>query len=148
MSATDKKIICRKCGGGHFTIKCNGNKDNTPNIETTSKLEDKLVNNINNIINVEKPKNRFDNKYENKFDNKYDYKNFTVKINNLPVNMTEEEMVELTADWGNIVKIRVNNYNDSSNAYIDFKYEDQANYFVKALDRTDFEYIMITVERC
>jgi hypothetical protein len=62
--------------------------------------------------------------------------------------MTEEEMVELTCDWGNITKIRVNNYAEVSTAYIEFKYEDQADYFVKALDRTDFESIIITAERC
>ncbi len=149
MSATDKKIICRKCGGGHFTLKCN--------ISTENKIQDNnannnLVDNIKEIVkNVEKPKSKFNNNktdnYNNRNDN-YNNKSYCVKLNNLPTNMTEEEMVELTCDWGNITKIRVNNYTEVSTAYIEFKYEDQADYFVKALDRTDFESIIITAERC
>jgi len=61
--------------------------------------------------------------------------------------MTNEEMMELTCDWGHIVKIRVINYLESSVAYIDFGYEEEANYFIKALDKTPFESLIISAQR-
>ena len=61
--------------------------------------------------------------------------------------MTEEEMMELTCDWGHIVRIRVLNYPESSAAYIDFGYEEEANYFVNALDKTPFGFLVISVQR-
>ena len=36
---------------------------------------------------------------------------------------------------------------ENSIVYIDFKYEDQADYFVKALNKTKFEYTIILVSR-
>jgi len=70
-----------------------------------------------------------------------------VRMSNLPQDMTEEELLELLYDWGNVIRMRVLNYNLNSTAYIEFKNQDEADYLVKALDKTPFEHIMINVER-
>ena len=70
-----------------------------------------------------------------------------VKMSNLPPDMAEEELLELLYDWGNVIRMRVLNYNQNSTAYIEFKNQDEADYLVKALDKTPFEHIMISVER-
>lgn len=61
--------------------------------------------------------------------------------------MSEEELMELTTDWGHIVRIKLLIYEESSTAYIDFGYEDEAEYFVEAIDKTPFEYRMISACR-
>lgn len=66
-----------------------------------------------------------------------------VKLSNLPTDMTEEEMMELTCDWGNVIRIKVLNYEESSVAYIDFGYMDEATYFIEAIDKTPFEYLIL-----
>ena len=55
--------------------------------------------------------------------------------------------MELTCDWGHIVRIRIINYSEISVAYIDFGYEDEAEYFVKALNKTPFEFLVISAQR-
>ena len=72
---------------------------------------------------------------------------YRVKLANLPLDMTEEEMMHMTCDWGHIVRLKVLNYEDTSVAYIDFGHEDEANYFVEAIDRTPFEMLLLTAER-
>ena len=47
--------------------------------------------------------------------------------------------MELLYGWGNIIKIKVINYPEYSIAYIDFKYKDQADYFIRALHKTYFD---------
>jgi len=69
---------------------------------------------------------------------------FRVKLSNLPIDMTEEEMIELTCDWGHVVRIRVINYEESSTSYIDFGYEDEAKYFIEAIDRTPFDNLLLS----
>ena len=56
-------------------------------------------------------------------------------------------MMELTCNWGHLVRIRVINYSDSSVAYIDFGYEEEADYFVKAIDKTTFQFLVISAQR-
>jgi len=104
------------------------------------------------VIQVEKNNTHKTEKYNNNNFEKKDRKQYfkttyRVKISDLPVDMTEEEMMELTCEWGHIVRIKVLNYNDSSVSYIDFGYEDEANYFIKAIDKTPFELILISASR-
>lgn len=126
------KIICRKCGGPHFTIKCGKEKKEE-------------------IIEVEKNNSYKTEKYNNNFEKKdrkqYFKTTYRIKISDLPVDMTEEEMMELTSEWGHIVRLKVLNYNESSVAYVDFGYEDEADYFIKAIDKTPFELILISATR-
>lgn len=72
---------------------------------------------------------------------------YRVKLSNLPIDMTEEEMMHMTCDWGHIVRLKVLNYEETSVAYIDFGHEDEANYFVEAIDRTPFDMLLLTAER-
>jgi len=61
--------------------------------------------------------------------------------------MTEEELMELTTNWGHIVRIKLLVYEENSTAYIDFGYEDEAEYFVEAIDKTPFEHRIISACR-
>lgn len=126
-STTQHTVICRKCGGPHFTIKC-GKEKKEPE----------------QVLHNDKPKINNKPVYEKK---KYFKKVYCVKVSELPVDMTDEEMMELTYNWGHIVRVKVLNYEDSSTAYIDFGYEEEADYFIRALDKTPFEHIIISVSR-
>ena len=42
---------------------------------------------------------------------------------------------------GDIAHVNIKNYNDTSIAYIEFKDEKQADYFIKAPNKTYFEYL-------
>ena len=132
------QIKCRKCGGPHFTIKC-GKEKKENNIFLNNNNNNNSNNNNNNnnteLRNVYQKKN-----YEKR-------KNYRVKISELPNDINEKEMMELTYDWGNINKIKVLNYQDNTVVYIDFKYEPQADYFVKALHKTTFDHLLISVIR-
>ena len=70
-----------------------------------------------------------------------------VKMSNLPVDISEEELYELLYEWGHVVRMRLLNYESNSTAYIEFKDKEPADYIVEALDKTPFEHIMLDVER-
>ncbi len=164
------KIVCRKCGGPHFTIKCGKEKNQEATPVANTVTTDTKPNSIEST--EPKPKNDFKSKehdkkhYDNKdndnkdnhskyYDNRqndrprkqYFKTTYRVKISDLPIDMTEEEMMELTSEWGHIVRIRVLNYPESSTAYVDFGYEEEADYFVKAIDKTPFEFVIISAIR-
>ena len=166
---TDKpvehKVLCRKCGGPHFTIKC-GKEKQPEQPEQTTKKQEEQNNNEHTKKEIKETKHFGDKKQWDKnnkhhdSNNKYhdsNYKNqerrpyfkttYRVKIGELPTDMTEEEMMELTCDWGHVVRIRVNNYPESSTAYVDFVYEEEADYFVKAIDKTPFGFLVISAQR-
>ncbi len=152
------KIVCRKCGGPHFTIKCGKEKNQETTATVAESSNDIKPNKIDNTES--KPKNDYkskDHEYKNS-DNKDNRHNdrprkqyfkttYRVKISDLPIDMTEEEMMELTSEWGHIVRIRVLNYPESSTSYVDFGYEEEADYFVKAIDKTPFEFVIISAMR-
>jgi hypothetical protein len=117
-------IKCRKCGGPHVTIKCG--KNEAPQITEVK----------NNY--TKRPIER-----EVKFDRR---KIVTVRITNLPNDITIEELSDLMHEWGKIGRVNINNYNESTSGFIDFYFRDEAEYFVKALDRTPFERMIIGVE--
>ena len=160
-SATVNKIICRKCGGPHFTIKCGKDKKEEPAI--VPPIETKTDNN-SKTDNEHKNDSKNDSKYNSNTSDNYkpntsdNYKprgdrkqyfkiTYRVKISDLPTDMTEEEMMELTAEWGHVVRVRVLNYNESSTAYVDFGYEEEADYFIKAIDKTPFDFLIISAIR-
>ena len=45
------------------------------------------------------------------------------------------------------MELKLLNYTNNSVLYIDFKKEDQADYFIKALNKTYFEYNIISVSK-
>jgi RNA recognition motif-containing protein len=116
-------IKCRKCGGPHVTLKCG--KEKQPEI-------------IPEV--VEKPRNQY--KKDQYIDKR---KIVTVRISNLPDDITVEELNELISEWGKIGRINISAY-ESKSAFIDFYYKDEAEYFVRALDRTPFGHLIIGVE--
>ena len=155
--STEHKVVCRKCGGPHFTIKCGKEKKvEEQQSQPDSKNEEDKSNNSNKhkssntkekvkLTDITKPRIDTDDKpYHKKPFFKTTYR---VKLSELPKDITEEEMMELTCDWGHVVRIRVLNYEESSTSYIDFGYEDEADYFIKALDKTPFEYLMLQAIR-
>ena len=120
-------IICRKCGSNHFTTKCGRQPEQLLSKSEVS-INTQPVNKINN------DKNKFiDTK------SKSNLNLYRLQISNLPLDITQSELKELLLGWGNIIKIKVINYEDSSVAYIDFKEKEQSEYFINALDKTMFD---------
>ena len=111
-------IKCRKCGGPHVTLKCG--KEKQPEIIPAV---------------VEKPKNQ--HKKDHYIDKR---KIVTVRISNLPDDITVPELNNLVSEWGKIGRINLNNY-DNTTCYVDFYFKDEAEYFIKAIDRTPFEHL-------
>ena len=160
----DSKIVCRKCKGPHLTIKCG--KDNENKVESQIK-----------IIHAEGEKREYTRDKKDytpgerreftgeKREFTRERKEFTgerreftgerrefqkygkVKLGSLPNDITEEEILELLSDWGSVARLKVLNYPENSNAYIDFRNEEQADYFVKAFDKTPCNYLLVTAER-
>ena len=77
--------------------------------------------------------------------NNRNVKKTCVKMSNLPEDITAKELNDLIQPWGYIGNI---NFGKSYNivAYIDFYRKEEAEYFVKALDRTPFDNVIINVE--
>ena len=73
-----------------------------------------------------------------------------VRISNLPDNITVNELNYLVSEWGDIGNINIKKYNSYestvTNSYIDFYNKEEADYFVKALDGTPFDRMIIEVK--
>jgi hypothetical protein len=108
-------LKCRICGGPHLTMKC----------EQVKKEKPKVI--------EEKPK-----KYQKREFVKR--KKITVKLENLPLDITLKELQCLMTGWGKIYKINFNNSSNFKIAFIEFIFLDEAEHFVKAIDRTPFDY--------
>ena len=120
-----------------------GKKENT---NKNNKYEKNKKFNKNDRNDRNNRNNKFDrNNRNNKFDRNNRNKTITVKMTNLPNDITVKELNELILPWGHIGNI---NFGKSSFkiAYIDFYKRDEAEYFVKALDRTPFDQLIIGVE--
>lgn len=126
----ERTIKCRKCGGAHLTIKCG--KINEP-INIDENVRD---NNFNND-------NKFNNKFNN--DNRFNKVSYKVKITNLPKDFEYHEISEFIKDWGYRPKVNIKSYDDYSLAVVEFKNVDEQDYFVKALDGTSFDHVIIKV---
>ena len=144
----NNKIICRKCGGEHLTIKC-GKDVPVPIIdkEIVTPTESKPYK--PEIDRKDFDRKDFDRKdYRQKPRNYDKSKLSTVKLSDLPLDTTEPELYELLQDWGHIVKIKVLSYNECNVAYIDFIYNEEAVYFIEAIDKTPFDRFIISAELC
>ena len=71
---------------------------------------------------------------------------FVIKISNLPRDITVQELNELISPWGDIGNINIKNYSETCCSYVDFYRKDQASYFIKAIDSTPFDVMIITAE--
>lgn len=124
MDDNNKLIKCRKCGGNHLTIKCGKEKNKSSEITPITQ------------------KFKLEPRDYNKNYNYYE-KRYKVKIVNLPNNFEYSEISEFAKDWGHVLKINTKNFDTSSIAVIEFKYEKEADYFIEAFDNTPFEYCII-----
>ena len=154
------KIVCRKCKGPHLTIKCgkeikedlstkNIILDDNNNKEET-KDETKSISSNNDKKKYVNNHQNFKNDDNKDGDKKYFKRNvYKVKMGSLPLDITPEELGNLLYEWGHVTNIKVIPYVDTGNstAYVEFKYEDEVDYLVKALDRTPFGYLVMTVEK-
>ena len=125
----DNKIQCRKCGGDHLTIKC-GKESNS------------VINQLDNNKDTTKwhaPKKTYNNTHKQTYHTIY-----RIKISELPNDITFDEMTDLMNEWGHIVKIKLVPYGDTITAYIDFGYKEEAEYFVSAIDKTPFDYRILS----
>ncbi len=112
-------IVCKKCGGPHLTIKCG----KEPKVKEVKEVETKIV-----------PRVYLDKK-----------KIVSIRISNLPNDMTVEELEFLMKDWGHISRVNLNNY-ENKTGFVDFYFADEAMYFIKAVDRTPFDSMIIRAE--
>ena len=123
-------LNCKKCGGPHLTIKCGKNS-------TSSNNNNKYKNN-----------NNYNNNYKNNnnFKRTTPKKKYCVKLTNIPDDLTIRELNDLMIEWGYIGKINFNNNTKYKAAFIDFYIKEEAEYFVRALDKTPFDNYIISVE--
>ena len=127
---TTNKLKCRKCGGQHLTIKCGKtNEDTSLNTSPSYRSDTSPSYSSNTSSN-----------YKSDKINK-------IKISNLPSDLTFNELNEMLHDWGHISKVYVKNYNDSSLAILEFKFENEMEYFITALNNTPFEHQIITITK-
>jgi len=110
-------IVCKKCGGPHITIKCG--KEAIKIEQPIIKPESKVLKKKSQIV--------------------------TIKLSNLPNDLTIAELELLMQDWGRISRINFNKSEDKI-AFIDFYYKDEADYFIQAIDRTIFDKLIIRAE--
>ena len=143
----ENKILCRKCGGPHFTIKCGKEKKlEEKKVEIDTKPQ--YIESKSNSENFHRNKDHSDRENFQRGENKkYFKKTYRVKLSELPIDMTEEEMKILITDWGHIVRVKIIVYPENATAYIDFGYEDEAEYFIEAIDKTCLEYKIISACR-
>jgi hypothetical protein len=161
------KIVCRKCKGPHLTIKCGkeikeelSTKINILDKDNTSLDKDKKLDkdkNLDKDYNKDENKKKYINNnqnFKNDDNNDVERKHFKrnvnkVKMGSLPLDITQEELANLLYDWGHVTNIKVIPYVDTGNstAYVEFKNEEEVDYLVKALDRTPFGYLMMSVEK-
>ena len=78
--------------------------------------------------------------------NSWNRKKYVIRISNLPSDITNKELFDLVHVWGEIGDINVKTYHDSVSSYIDFYNENEANYFIEALNSTPFDNLIIKVE--
>jgi RNA recognition motif-containing protein len=136
---TTNKLICRKCGGNHLTIKCGKEIKKEDKYEKYEKKEDKYEKKDN--------KNYIGKTFKTNENFKNFRKQYKIKMTSLPDDITEEELQELLYDWGHVLHINLKRYKDSTLAYIEFKYEEEVDYLIKALDNTPFDHNIIHIEK-
>lgn len=114
-------IKCKKCGGPHITLKCGKEKQVLPAI-------------VDKYQSYTPRQQTYDKR-----------KITTVRISNLPNDMTVEELTDLVSEWGRFGRVNISNYENKS-GFIDFHYRDEAEYFVGAIDRTPFDSLIIRAD--
>ena len=73
------------------------------------------------------------------------HKYVTVRISNLPDDITVNELENLMKPWGHISRVNISNYENKS-GFVDFYIKSEAEYFIQAIDRTPFDNVIIRAE--
>ena len=138
-------------------------KNTKHNTSSDEKKPSKVVKKVSRKSNYKEGSKRGSKKHTSKFGSKNSYKHgskktsnrrrkgpkFVVRISNLPDNITVDELNYLVSEWGDIGNINVKKYTNYegsiTNCYIDFYNKEEADYFVKALDNTPFDCMIINV---
>ena len=116
-------ITCKKCGGPHLTLKCGKESIKVKTIQIKSLT-----------IQYEKKSTYIDKKNIT-----------TVRLSNLPDDIRLDELEELMHEWGYIARVNLNN-GPSKSGFIEFYYKSDAEYFIKAVDRTPFDNMLLSAE--
>ena len=132
-------VVCRKCGGDHFTLKCGKEKKKEVKPPEEKKEEKR------EFKSVKKPRKFIKKKSYNRR-SEDNIPNYKVTLSNLPEDITFVNLNKMMLNWGRIGKIdlRFNRKMESNNANIQFYEKEQAEYFVKAIDKTPVGYMMIS----
>ena len=148
-------IKCRKCGGPHVTLKCGKEKQDLNTVLENTFTPKSVINDYHkNDYKTHNMKTHdmktHDMKTHDMKTHDMSYridkrKIVVVKISNLPEDITVPELNELVSEWGKIGRINISNY-DNTTCYIDFYFEDEAKYFIKAIDKTAFDNLILNVE--
>ncbi len=133
-------VVCRKCGGGHFTLQC-GKEKKLPTNKNEDKNEDK-----NEFSNKNYNNKNYNNKRRNRRYDNDNTPNFRVTLENLPSDITLVNLNKMLINWGRIgnIRIKYNKKVDSNFVNIQFYDKEQAEYFVKAVDKTSIGYMIIS----
>ena len=89
--------------------------------------------------------------YDKKFSKRNSYrdrdrKKYVIKISHLPKDITVQELNELVSPWGEIGNINIKIYTEIICCYIDFYNQEESDYFIKAIDSTPFDNLIIRAE--
>jgi hypothetical protein len=146
-------IKCRKCGGPHVTLKCGKEKQDLNTVLENTFTPKPIVNNYDynthemNTRNTNTHGMNTRNTNTHEMSKRIDKRKIVViKISNLPTDITVPELNELVSEWGKIGRINISSY-DNSTSYIDFYFENEADYFIKAVDKTPFDNLILNVEK-
>ena len=157
----ESKIVCRKCQGPHLTIKCGKEKENKVEEKIKIQIDEKPREPRRDFKDRDHHQPR-DRDHHQPRDQAYPRRDFKsskhgkVKLSNLPNDILEDDLYELLKDWGQVYKLNLvsrDNYSGqggttrSTAAYIEFRAEEQADYFLKAFDNTACNNQILVVEK-
>jgi len=152
-SQKKSKLVCRKCGGGHLTIKCGKPKKKPVEVKKSSHKKNSYKKGSHKKGSYKKgsyKKGSYKKDgYKGRRNHRRNYddgiKKIKIKISNLPDDIDVRELNTLMQPWGKIGRISINKrYNCYS--IIDFYKREEAEYFVKALHSTGFDHRILHVE--
>ena len=147
-------IVCKKCSGNHLTLKCgketkpllnmNSVKVNNMSQESNTSHGSNMKHGSNNIKQGSNMKHNFQssNNTNNYFEKR---KDVTVKLSNLPDDITQNELEGLMEEWGSIGRINISTF-ENKTGFINFHFKAEADYFIEAVDRTPFDNMIIRAE--
>ena len=141
-------VKCRKCGGDHFTSKCGKDKKPENNLVEKKLTPEKNISESNSQnkkhFNV---KNKRRSKFRKPIDSSVNEKTFKIKINNLPADLTLQNLNKMMLGWGRIGDIKLRRDDKTSYALIDFFDKEARDYFIEAINGTPMGFMILQVTK-